>query len=119
MATIIKPEHLEAASGMALRGYAVRKSSRWAERESTTASVRVKMKVKRGQDIEWVRAVRTRFPDLRLMVDANGDYSLSDIDHLRRLDDVAAVIAARLRKSRRSPWIRIVTAGIRARNVRS
>ena len=48
---------------------------------------RIKMKVKKGQDIEWVRAARTRFPDLPLMVDANGDYSLSDTDHLRRLDE--------------------------------
>ena len=48
---------------------------------------RVKMKVKKGQDIEWVRAVRGRFPDLPLMVDANGDYTLADLDHLRRLDE--------------------------------
>ena len=48
---------------------------------------RVKMKVRRGQDIEWVRAVRTRFPDLPLMVDANGDYSLSDVEHLSELDE--------------------------------
>ena len=48
---------------------------------------RVKMKVKKGQDVEWVRAVRERHPKLRLMVDANGDYSLADTDHLRRLDD--------------------------------
>jgi O-succinylbenzoate synthase len=47
---------------------------------------RVKMKVKKGQDIEWVRAVRERFPDLRLMVDANGDYSLSDTALLKDLD---------------------------------
>jgi o-succinylbenzoate synthase len=48
---------------------------------------RVKMKVKRGQDVEWVDAVRQRFPDLRLMVDANGDYTTADIEHLKRLDD--------------------------------
>jgi O-succinylbenzoate synthase len=47
---------------------------------------RVKMKVKKGQDIEWVRAVRERFPNLRLMVDANGDYSLSDTVLLKQLD---------------------------------
>ncbi|MBE3110794.1 MAG: o-succinylbenzoate synthase [Acidobacteria bacterium] len=47
---------------------------------------RVKMKIKKGQDIEWVRAVRERFPDLRLMVDANGDYSLSDTALLKQLD---------------------------------
>ncbi len=47
---------------------------------------RVKMKVKKGQDVEWVRAVRERFPDLRLMVDANGDYSLADAARLKELD---------------------------------
>jgi len=47
---------------------------------------RVKMKVKKGQDIEWVRAVRDHFPDLPLMVDANGDYSLSDTALLKQLD---------------------------------
>jgi len=48
---------------------------------------RVKMKVKKGQDVEWVRAVRERFPDLPLMVDANGDYTLADAARLRRLDE--------------------------------
>jgi len=47
---------------------------------------RVKMKVKRGQDVDWVRAVRDRFPDVPLMVDANGDYALDDLEHLARLD---------------------------------
>jgi O-succinylbenzoate synthase len=47
---------------------------------------RIKMKVKRGQDVEWVRAVRDRFPDVPLMVDANGDYALSDTGLLCQLD---------------------------------
>jgi len=47
---------------------------------------RVKMKVKKGQDVDWVRAVRERFPAVKLMVDANGDYSLADTDRLRQLD---------------------------------
>ncbi len=47
---------------------------------------RVKMKIARGRDVEWVRAVRNAFPRLRLMVDANGDYELEDADHLKRLD---------------------------------
>ncbi|MGA8808175.1 MAG: o-succinylbenzoate synthase [Thermoanaerobaculia bacterium] len=47
---------------------------------------RIKMKIKRGADIEMVRAVRERFPDVPLMVDANGDYSLDDAAHLRELD---------------------------------
>ncbi len=47
---------------------------------------RIKMKIKHGKDVDWVRAVRNRFPDVRLMVDANGDYGLGDADHLRQLD---------------------------------
>jgi O-succinylbenzoate synthase len=44
------------------------------------------MKVKRGADVEMVRAVRKRFPGVLLMVDANGDYVLEDAAHLRELD---------------------------------
>ena len=47
---------------------------------------RIKLKVKKGQDVDWVRAVRERFPDIRLMVDANGDYTLADAALLARLD---------------------------------
>lgn len=47
---------------------------------------RIKMKIKKGQDIDWVRTVRERFPDVPLMVDANGAYTLSDTPHLRQLD---------------------------------
>ena len=47
---------------------------------------RVKMKIKKGKDIEWVAAVRESFPSLQLMVDANGDYTLDDTAHLSKLD---------------------------------
>ena len=48
---------------------------------------RVKMKIGRGRDVEWVRAVRGRFPALALMADANGDYTLEDAALLARLDE--------------------------------
>lgn len=47
---------------------------------------RVKMKIQKGRDLDYVRAVRERFPDLPLMVDANGDYRLDDAAHLAGLD---------------------------------
>jgi len=47
---------------------------------------RVKMKIGRGRDVEWVKAVRERFPGLALMADANGDYTLEDAGLLARLD---------------------------------
>jgi len=53
---------------------------------------RVKIKISRGRDIPFVRAVRARFPSLPLMVDANGDYTLDDADHLRQLDEFALMM---------------------------
>lgn len=47
---------------------------------------RVKMKIQKGKDLDYVRAVRERFPSLPLMVDANGDYRLDDAAHLAGLD---------------------------------
>ncbi len=47
---------------------------------------RIKIKVRPGWDIEPVAMIRDRFGAIPLMVDANGAYSLSDADHLARLD---------------------------------
>jgi o-succinylbenzoate synthase len=48
---------------------------------------RVKLKVAPGADLDVLAAVRARFPDLPLMVDANGAYSPARRDHLQRFDD--------------------------------
>jgi O-succinylbenzoate synthase len=49
---------------------------------------RVKIKIARGSDVQLVHAVRAAFgDDLPLMVDANGDYTLDDMDVFRRLDE--------------------------------
>lgn len=47
---------------------------------------RVKLKIAPGWDLEPVRAVREAFPKIRLMVDANGAYSLEHASLLARLD---------------------------------
>lgn len=47
---------------------------------------RIKLKIKPGWDVELSRAVRERFPDIQLMLDANSAYSLEDTDHLKLLD---------------------------------
>ncbi len=47
---------------------------------------RVKLKIKPGWDVEPTRAVRERWPDLRLQVDANSIYTLDQADHLTQLD---------------------------------
>jgi o-succinylbenzoate synthase len=48
---------------------------------------RVKIKIAPGQDLELVRAVRQHFGDIELMVDANGAYTINDIDVFRTLDE--------------------------------
>ena len=47
---------------------------------------RIKLKIKPGWDFEPVRAVRERFGDVPLQVDANTAYSLEDAPLLARLD---------------------------------
>lgn len=47
---------------------------------------RVKLKIKPGWDVEPVQAVRERFPDVLLSVDANAAYHLEDLATLKELD---------------------------------
>ena len=47
---------------------------------------RIKLKIKRGWDVDVARAVRAAFPDVLLMLDANSDYSIDDAEHLTQLD---------------------------------
>jgi len=47
---------------------------------------RVKLKIQPGADIELVRAVRQHFGDVPLVVDANGSYTIDDLDTFRELD---------------------------------
>lgn len=47
---------------------------------------RVKLKIEPGHDVDPVRAVRERHPDVALQVDANTAYTIADADRLRALD---------------------------------
>ncbi len=57
------------------------------EREVAAGYQRIKLKIKPGKDIEVVREVRKRFPNIRLSVDANSAYTLADTWHLKRMDE--------------------------------
>ena len=48
---------------------------------------RVKLKIKPGWDVEPTRAVRERWPDLQLQVDANSIYTLDQAEQLALLDE--------------------------------
>ncbi|MBX5478699.1 MAG: o-succinylbenzoate synthase [Pyrinomonas methylaliphatogenes] len=56
------------------------------EKELAAGYQRIKIKIKPGWDIEAVARLRERFPDIRLMVDANSAYSLEDAPLFRALD---------------------------------
>jgi O-succinylbenzoate synthase len=47
---------------------------------------RIKLKIAPGHDVEVVRRVRERYPDVPLQVDANSAYTLDDADTLKALD---------------------------------
>jgi O-succinylbenzoate synthase len=63
------PELLDVVEGYLADGYA-----------------RIKLKIEPGRDVEPVRAVRERFGDVLLQVDANAAYTLADAPRLARLD---------------------------------
>lgn len=56
------------------------------DKELAAGYRRIKIKIKKGWDLNAVEAVRAKFPDIRLMVDANAAYSLADGAHLAKLD---------------------------------
>lgn len=48
---------------------------------------RIKLKIAPGRDLDALRSVRRRFGQIPLAVDANGAYSLQDMERLRRFDE--------------------------------
>ena len=48
---------------------------------------RIKLKIKQGWDVDVVRDVRKRHPDILLSVDANSAYTLAEGDRLEELDE--------------------------------
>ena len=48
---------------------------------------RIKIKIKPGWDLDIVRRVRERFPEIQLMGDANSAYTLTDIPLFKALDE--------------------------------
>lgn len=55
-------------------------------RELAAGYRRIKLKVCPGQDVEYLDAARTAYPDVELMVDANAAYQPHDIEHLVKWD---------------------------------
>lgn len=60
---------------------------RTAERYLADGYKRLKLKIEPGRDVELVKAARKHFGDIPLFVDANGAYTLRDLDVFRELDE--------------------------------
>lgn len=58
----------------------------WIDQYIAQGYARIKVKIKPGQDVSLIAALREKYPQLPLMADANSAYTLKDIDHLRQLD---------------------------------
>jgi o-succinylbenzoate synthase len=56
------------------------------ERELAAGYQRIKIKIKPGYEVEPIRALRERFPRIRLMVDANSAFTPGDAPLLKHLD---------------------------------
>lgn len=57
-------------------------------RELESGYQRIKLKIKPGQDLEFVETIRREFPDILLSVDANSAYELErDAELFQKLDD--------------------------------
>ena len=48
---------------------------------------RIKLKIKPGKDLDYVRTIRGANPHIQLSVDANSAYTLDDANHLQRFDE--------------------------------
>ncbi|HZM49202.1 MAG TPA: o-succinylbenzoate synthase [Vicinamibacteria bacterium] len=62
------------------------------ETEIAAGYRRIKIKIKPGHDTALVRALRARFGDVPLMVDANSAYTLDDVPVLRELDPMGLMM---------------------------
>ena len=56
------------------------------DEELSAGYQRIKLKIKPGKDVAFVSAVRNRYPDIGLTVDANSAYTLKDVALLKQLD---------------------------------
>ena len=85
---VLGGERAEVESGLAVGLYDdLADMLRAVERYLGDGYKRVKLKIEPGRDVEVVRAARQAFGDIPLFVDANGAYSIEDLEIFRALDE--------------------------------
>jgi O-succinylbenzoate synthase len=53
---------------------------------------RIKIKIKPGNDVAIIAGVRSRFPDMGIMVDANAAYTMDDLPVFKKLDELGVLM---------------------------
>ena len=81
-----------ALTGVSIGGKTVDEVLQRVDRAVEKGFPRIKLKIWPGFDVELVDAVRSRYPDLPLQVDANSAYSLNDVDTFRELDRFGLIL---------------------------
>jgi O-succinylbenzoate synthase len=85
---ILGGERSEVESGLAVGLYDdLSDMLRAVERYLRDGYKRVKLKIEPGRDVEVVGAARREFGEIPLFVDANGAYSIGDLEIFRKLDE--------------------------------
>lgn len=84
--TLLGGERTELAVGASLGMGTLEATLDSVERHVEQGYHRIKLKIEPGWDVELLEAVRGRFPDIELTVDANSAYTLDDVELLRGLD---------------------------------
>jgi O-succinylbenzoate synthase len=62
------------------------------ETELAAGYQRIKIKIKPGWDLKIIAQVRDKFPDIRLMADANSAYTLADVALFKELDQYSLMM---------------------------
>lgn len=84
--TLLGGERTEIPVGASLGMGTIESTLDSVERHIAQGYKRIKLKIEPGWDVELLEAVRGRFPDIELTVDANSAYTLEDVELLRSFD---------------------------------
>ncbi|MCM3599130.1 o-succinylbenzoate synthase [Robertmurraya korlensis] len=74
-------------SGVVVGAKSMRETLLQIERNLENGYKRVKVKISPKNDYEYIQSIRTHFPHVQLMADANSAYTLRDINRLKALDE--------------------------------
>lgn len=74
-------------SGVVVGAKSMKETLMQMERNLENGYKRVKVKISPQNDYEYIQSIRTHFPHVELMADANSAYTLKDINQLKALDE--------------------------------